>query len=85
MGDHAFTSPRRRGGDVVPRDRDFVVGGVVRMQAERKLSLSTAGVARVRGHDALRRNDLLDGIAAALVKESLDTPLPWSQRGVVRR
>jgi hypothetical protein len=55
------------------------------MQAERKLSLSTAGVARVRGHDALRRNDLLDGIAAALVKESLDTPLPWSQRGVVRR
>jgi hypothetical protein len=43
------------------------------------------GLARVRGHDCLRRSDLLDGVAAALVKNSLDAPLPWSERGVVRR
>ncbi len=43
------------------------------------------GLARVRGHTCLRRTDLLDGLAAALVKGSLDAPLPWSERGVVRR
>lgn len=43
------------------------------------------GLARLRGHDSLRRTDLLDGIASALVKQSLDAPLPWSERGVVRR
>lgn len=42
------------------------------------------GLARVRGHEALRRTDLLDGLAAALVKESLDTPLPWTERGSIR-
>lgn len=41
------------------------------------------GLARVRGHEALRRTDLLDGLASALVKESLDAPLPWAERGVV--
>ncbi len=43
------------------------------------------GLARMRGHDTLRRTDLLDGLASALVKQSLDAPLPWSERGFVRR
>lgn len=43
------------------------------------------GLARLRGHTSLRRTDLLDGLAAALVKGSLDAPLPWSERGLVKR
>lgn len=43
------------------------------------------GLARVRGHDSLRRTDLLDGLASALVKQPLDAPLPWSERGYLRR
>jgi len=43
------------------------------------------GLARMRGHECLRRTDLLDGLASALVKESLDAPLPWSKRGLVCR
>jgi hypothetical protein len=43
------------------------------------------GLARLRGHTSLRRTDLLDGLAAALVKGSLDAPLPWSERGIVKR
>ena len=39
------------------------------------------GLARLRGHPAVLRTDLLDGVAAALVKESLDVPLPWAERG----
>lgn len=42
------------------------------------------GLARLRGHDTLRRTDLLDALAAALVKQALDVPLPWSERGRVR-
>lgn len=43
------------------------------------------GLARLRGHACVMRTDLLDGLAAALVKEALDAPLPWSVRGVVSR
>jgi hypothetical protein len=39
------------------------------------------GLARLRGHPSLLRTDLLDGVAAALVKEALDVPLPWAERG----
>lgn len=35
------------------------------------------GLARLRGHRAVLRSDLLDGIAAALVKAPLDAPVPW--------
>jgi len=58
---------------------------------ERKVAVSAAdviaartmseGLARLRGHPAPLRTDLLDGVAAALVKEALDVPLPWAERG----
>lgn len=41
-------------------------------------------LAALRGHTALRRTDLLDGLASALVKDGLEQPLPWSQRGRMR-
>lgn len=41
------------------------------------------GLARVRGHQSPARVDLLDGIASALLKDSLDVPLPWSYRGAL--
>lgn len=40
------------------------------------------GLARLRGHSCPGRTDLLDGLAAALVKEALQAPLPWARRGV---
>lgn len=40
------------------------------------------GLARLRGHPCPGRTDLLDGLAAALVKEALQAPLPWARRGV---
>lgn len=45
------------------------------------LSASTAarGLARLRGHAAMGRTDLLDGLSAALIKEALVVPAPWSQ------
>jgi hypothetical protein len=42
------------------------------------------GLARMRGHRHLARVDLLDGIAAALVKDAQEVPLPWTQRGYLR-
>ncbi|MBK8594333.1 MAG: hypothetical protein IPN83_01860 [Holophagales bacterium] len=42
------------------------------------------GLARMRGHRCLLRQDLLDGLAGALVKDGLDAPLPWSYRGTLR-
>ena len=36
---------------------------------------------RLRGHACPVRTDLLDGVAAALVKEALVAPLPWLRRG----
>src|SRR6185312_15765890 len=39
------------------------------------------GLAALRGHAALSRVDVLDGLAGALVKDGLDAPLPWSRRG----
>jgi hypothetical protein len=46
-------------------------------------STMAEGLARLRGHPVLSRSDLLDGLAAALVKESLDAALPWTTRGVL--
>lgn len=45
-------------------------------------STMTEGLRRLRGHQAALRSDLLDGLAGALIKESLVAPLPWAQRGV---
>lgn len=46
-------------------------------------SVMAEGLARLRGHRALARSDLLDGMAAALVKDSLNVALPWTTRGVL--
>jgi hypothetical protein len=43
------------------------------------------GLSRVRGHGAIARVDLLDAIAATLVKDALDVPAPWARRGVLQR
>lgn len=39
------------------------------------------GLCRLRGHRALSRIDVLDGLAGALVKDALEVPLPWTRRG----
>lgn len=41
----------------------------------------TRGLMRLRGHAAMSRADLLDGLASALVSDALDAPLPWTTRG----
>ncbi len=41
------------------------------------------GLQKLRGHGAIARVDLLDGLAGALIKEALDQPVPWSRRGVL--
>jgi Family of unknown function (DUF5682) len=46
-------------------------------------STMTAALARVRGHVAPARIDVLDGVAGALVKDALEVPLPWSYRGTI--
>lgn len=45
----------------------------------------TSGLMRLRGHPAAARCDLLDGFASALVKEAIETPLPWNTRGTLAR
>jgi hypothetical protein len=39
------------------------------------------GLARLRGHPAPARTDVLDGLVSALVTDPLDRPLPWTGRG----
>lgn len=46
-------------------------------------SLASALV-RLRGHACMLRSDLLDGLAAGLVKDGLEAALPWTYRGVLR-
>jgi len=43
----------------------------------------TRGLMRLRGHAAMSRTDLLDGVAAALLKEAQEAPLPWTRRGPI--
>ena len=43
------------------------------------------GLARMRGHSAPSRADVLDGLCGALVKEALIRPAPWSTRAVLPR
>ncbi len=73
---------------------DLLTGAVVARLRERRQHVSTASLiaarasaaalAMVRGHRHPARTDVLDGLAAALVGEALDVPLPWSQRGTLR-
>lgn len=60
----------------------------------KKLTASTAdlmavhvhaqALAHLRGHRWPLRNDWLDALAGALVKEALEVPLPWTYRGPLR-
>ena len=42
------------------------------------------GLMRLRSHAVMARSDLLDGVAASLVKDALDHPLPWTERGTLK-
>ena len=42
------------------------------------------GLARLRGHAQPSRTDVLDGLAASLLKNGLDVDLPWSRRGTLQ-
>lgn len=44
----------------------------------------TRGLMRLRGHEAMSRVDLLDGMAAALLQDAQDVPFPWTERGPLR-
>ena len=46
-------------------------------------STLASGLALLRGHRAIARIDVLDGLAGALVKDALEAPLPWTRRGVL--
>ena len=46
-------------------------------------STLAAGLRALRGHAALARVDVLDGLAGALLKDALDAPLPWTRRGAL--
>lgn len=37
----------------------------------------------LRGHQALARTDVLDGLAGALIKDAIESPLPWTRRGKI--
>ncbi|HET8644760.1 MAG TPA: DUF5682 family protein, partial [Vicinamibacteria bacterium] len=45
------------------------------------VSSMAEGLRRLRGHAAVTRIDLLDSLAAGLVKDALEAPLPWTYRG----
>ncbi|GAB1824631.1 DUF5682 family protein [Herbidospora sp. RD11066] len=78
-----------------PREaaRELVQAVAARLRARRR-TVSTAdliaarattdGLALVRGHRHPARVDVLDGLAAALIGEALDTPLPWATGGRLR-
>ncbi|WP_432988607.1 DUF5682 family protein [Dactylosporangium sp. CA-233914] len=71
----------------------LVAAVVERLRARRQVAstadliaarASAAGLAMVRGHRHPARTDILDGLAAVLVQEALDEPLPWAGRGRLR-
>ncbi|WP_433218446.1 DUF5682 family protein [Dactylosporangium sp. CS-047395] len=80
--------------DGAERATEGLVAAVVGRLRERKQRASTAdliaaralagGLAAVRGHRYPARTDILDGLAAALVQDALDEPLPWAGRGRLR-
>lgn len=46
-------------------------------------STSAQALRILRGHEALARTDVLDGLASALRKDALEAPLPWTRRGKI--
>lgn len=73
----------------------FLAATVVARLREKKQVVSTPDLiaaqtlgpafASMRGHGVPSRTDVLDGLASALIKNALDTPLPWGHRGVLAR
>jgi hypothetical protein len=73
---------------------DRLTGAVVGRLRKRRQHVSTASLvaahasagalAMVRGHRHPARTDVLDGLAATLVGDALDVPLPWATRGTLR-
>lgn len=67
---------------------------IVERLRHKKLSISTAdlialqlraqALSQLRGHRHILRNDWLDALAGALLKDAWDVPLPWSYRGPLR-
>ena len=47
------------------------------------VSTMAEGLARLRGHTALARCDLLDGFASAVLKNAQTQVFPWNQRGML--
>jgi len=47
------------------------------------VSVMAEGLRRMRGHAAVSRIDLLDGLSSGLLKDALDVPLPWTYRGTI--
>ncbi|HEY4116958.1 MAG TPA: DUF5682 family protein [Byssovorax sp.] len=68
---------------------------IARRLRERRQPVSTAdliacrataeALARMRAHAIVARGDLLDAIAATLVKDALDVEVPWARRGALRK
>lgn len=74
---------------------EALIDGVVQRLRDRHVPASTAdlvvvqtvseGLARLRGHAAPGRTDVLDALASALISEDLPVVLPWAARGVVQQ
>ncbi|MFE0626074.1 DUF5682 family protein [Streptomyces sp. NPDC058864] len=72
---------------------DGLLEQVVGRLRGRRLPVSTAdliaarslaqGLAALRGHAVPARTDVLDGLAATVISDALDQPLPWTERGVL--
>lgn len=73
---------------------DHALMRIARRLRDRKQPASTAdliacrataeALARMRGHAVIGRADLLDAVAATLVKDALDVEVPWARRGTLR-
>jgi hypothetical protein len=71
----------------------LMLGQATRRLRKKKQAVSTAdliaattmaeGLARLRGHIALSRCDLLDGFASAVLKNAQTAVFPWNQRGTL--
>jgi hypothetical protein len=58
------------------RDHEHIVSVADRVQVEVQL----AALASLRNHHVPSRNDVLDALCSALIKEPLDAPPPWTVR-----
>ena len=76
------------------RASDILLASTVERLRRRRAPVSAAdliavsamadGLRRVRGHRVISRIDLLDGLAAGLIKSALEVPLPWTYRGTIK-